>query len=156
MVLDPRDNGRFWVGMSAVGVFGTSDSGDFWQAMNQDVRADFSPDLFPEFGQCTHKLLSSKFRPDAFYQQSHCGVFCSHTVGENWTDITRDLPPRFGFVLGLHSQDADTIYVLPEDEAMREQVGGALRDVTDAEMRAFRSRNGGGYWKPMTKGLPPG
>ena len=66
------------------------------------------------------------------------------------------MPPRFGFVLGLHSQDADTIYVLPEDEAMREQVGGALRDVTDAEMRAFRSRNGGGDWKPMTKGLPPG
>ena len=58
-------------------------------------------------------------------------------------------------MLGLHSQDADTIYVLPEDEAMREQVGGALRDVTDAEMRAFRSRNGGGDWKPM-KGLPPG
>ena len=47
MVLDPSDNDRFWVGISAVGVFGTSDSGDSWQAMNQDVRADFPPDLFP-------------------------------------------------------------------------------------------------------------
>ena len=57
-------------------------------------------------------------------------------------------------MLGLHSQDADTIDVLPEDEATREQVGGALRYVTDAKMRMFRSRNGGGDWEPMTKGLP--
>jgi len=48
------------------------------------------------------------------------------------------------------------IYVLPEDEATTEQVGGALRYVTDAKMGMFRSRNGGGDWKPMTKGLPPG
>ena len=64
------------------------------------------------------------------------------------------MPPRFGFVLGLHSQDADTIDVLPEDEATREQVGGALRYVTDAKMRVFRSCNAGGDWEPMTKGLP--
>jgi len=47
MVFDPSDNDRFWVGISAVGVFDTLDSGDSWQAMNQDVRADFPPDLFP-------------------------------------------------------------------------------------------------------------
>ena len=29
-----------------------------------------------------------------------------------------------------------------------------MRYVTDAKMRMFRSRNGGGDWEPMTKGLP--
>ena len=29
-----------------------------------------------------------------------------------------------------------------------------MRHVTDAKMRVFRSRNGGGDWEPMTKGLP--
>ena len=29
-----------------------------------------------------------------------------------------------------------------------------MRYVTDAKMRVFHSRNGGGDWEPMTKGLP--
>jgi len=57
MVLDPRDNDRFWVGMSAVGVFGTSDGGDSWQAMNQGVRADFSPTRSPN----SVNVLTSSF-----------------------------------------------------------------------------------------------
>ena len=56
--------------------------------------------------------------------------------------------------LGIHSQDPDTIYVLPEDEALGDPVSGELRYVTDAMMRVFRSRNGGRDWTPMTKGLP--
>ena len=154
MVIDPRDTNRSWVGISAVGVFGTSDGGENWQPMDQGVRADFLPDPFPEFGQCPHKLLSPKSRPDVLYQQDHCGVFRSDSAGESWTDITGDLPSRFGFVMGLHSQDPYTIYVLPEDEALGDQVGGAKRYVTDAKMRVFRSRNAGRDWEPMTKGLP--
>ena len=154
MVIDPRDTNRFWVGMSAVGVFGTSDGGENWQPMNQGVRADFLPDPFPEFGHCFHKLLSPKSQPDVLYRQNHCGVFPSDSAGGSWTDITGDLPSRFGFVLGLHSQDPDTIYVLPEEEALGDQVGGAKRYVTDAKMRVFRSRNAGRDWEPLTKGLP--
>ena len=122
--------------------------------MNQGVRADFFPDPFPKFGHCPHKLLSPKSRPEVFYQQNHCGVFRSDSAGESWTDITGDLPSRFGFVLGINSQDPDTIYVLPEDEALGDQVGGAKRYVTDAKMRVFSSRNAGRDWEPMTKGLP--
>ena len=29
-----------------------------------------------------------------------------------------------------------------------------MRYVTDAKMRVFHSRNGGGDWEPVTKGLP--
>ncbi|PKB70462.1 MAG: hypothetical protein BZY87_10605 [SAR202 cluster bacterium Io17-Chloro-G6] len=154
IVLDPRDRDRAWVGMSAVGVFGTADGGENWRPMNQGVRADFFPDPFPEFGHCPHKVLSPESRPDVLYQQNHCGVFRSDSAGETWIDITGDLPSRFGFVMGIHSQDPDTIYVLPEDEALGDQVGGGLRYVTDAKMRVFRSRNGGRDWEPMTKGLP--
>ena len=56
--------------------------------------------------------------------------------------------------LGLHSQVPDTIYVLPEDQALDEQVGGLMRYVTDARFTVYRSRNGGGDWEPLTRGLP--
>ena len=152
--LDPSREDRSWVGISAVGVFGTTDGEQSWTTMNQGVRADYLPDKFPDFGQCTHKLLLHKTKPNVLYQQNHCGVFRSDTFGESWTDITGDLPSRFGFVLGIHSQDPDTIYVLPEDEATEDQVGGGLRYVTHAKFRVFRSRNGGRDWEPLTNGLP--
>ncbi len=58
IVLDPLSRDRMWVGISAVGVFGTVDGGESWQPMNKGVRADFFPERFPDIGQCTHKLLS--------------------------------------------------------------------------------------------------
>ena len=145
IVLDPATLNRMWVGISAVGIFGANDGGRTWTTMNQGVR---------EFGQCPHKVLLHPKKPDLLYQQNHCGLFRSDSGGDGWTDITGDLPSRFGFVLGLHSQDPDTIYVLPEDEALGETVGGGMRYVTDGKFRVFRSRNRGEDSEPLTKGLP--
>lgn len=155
IVLDPANKDRMWVGMSSIGVFGTSDGGQSWQPMNKGVRADFMPEKFPDFGQCTHKLLAHASQPNLLYQQNHCGVYRSDNGGESWNDITEGLPSRFGFVLGLHSQDPKTLYVIPEDEAIEEgAVGGEFRVVSGAKFRVFRSRNAGQDWEPMTKGLP--
>ncbi len=154
MVLDPRSNDRMWVGISAVGTFGTDDGGASWTPMNSGVRADFLPDRFPEFGQCVHKMLSPKSKPDTIYQQNHCGVYRSDDGGARWTDLSEGLPSRWGMVLGLHSQDPKTIYTLPEDTAVGEDTGGGKRYVSDARFRVFRSRNGGDDWEPLTNGLP--
>ena len=156
IVVDPSHRSTMWVGISAVGVFGTIDGGRSWDTMNGGVRADFLPDRYPEYGQCTHKLLTHPARPNVLFQQNHCGVFRSDSEGDGWTDITDGLPSRFGFVLGLHSSDPDTIYVLPEDKVLGEEVGGRTRYVTDARFRVYRSRNSGGDWEPLTNGLPQG
>lgn len=154
MVLDPRSTARMWVGISAVGVMTTEDAGESWDPGNNGVRADFLPDPFPKFGQCTHKLLSPASMPDRLYQQNHCGFFRSDDGGTKWLDLSDGLPSRFGFVVGLHPDDPDTIYVLPEDKSTIEAVGGEVRYVSDARMRVFRSRNAGADWEPLTNGLP--
>ncbi|MDA0769973.1 MAG: hypothetical protein BZY79_05585 [SAR202 cluster bacterium Casp-Chloro-G4] len=155
IAVDPDNAKRMWVGMSAIGVFRTDDGGESWHPKNSGVRADFLPERFPEFGQCTHKLLKPAALMDRLYQQNHCGAFRTDDAGENWTDITEGLPSRFGFVLGLHSQDPDTLYVVPEDQVLADgEVGGGYRIVSDAKFRVFRSRNGGADWTPMTRGLP--
>ena len=56
--------------------------------------------------------------------------------------------------MGIHSNDADTIYVVPEDKALDGEVGGGRRYVTDAKLRVYRSRNAGDDWEPLTDGLP--
>ena len=154
IVLDPADPRRMWVGISAAGVFGTTDGGRTWNPANQGVRADFQPDRYPEFGQCVHKVLAHPARPGTLYQQNHCGVYRSDSGGREWQDISQGLPSRFGFVLGLHSQDPDTLYVLPEDQAVGDEAGGMLRYASEAKFRVYRSRNGGQDWEPLTRGLP--
>ena len=154
MVFDPARADRMWVGISTVGVFGTEDGGETWETMNRGVRADHLPNKFPEFGQCPHKLVAHRARPEVLYQQNHCGVFRSDSGGASWDDITGSLPSRFGFVLGLHSRDPDTLYVIPEDQALGDEVGGFRRFVTEAKFRVFRSRDAGFSWEPLTNGLP--
>ncbi|MDP7693500.1 MAG: hypothetical protein QGG89_16805, partial [Vicinamibacterales bacterium] len=57
-------------------------------------------------------------------------------------------------VLGVHSTDPSTIYVVPEDKVTGEEVGGGMRVVTDVRFRVFRSCNAGSDWEPLTRGLP--
>ncbi|MBM3941985.1 MAG: exo-alpha-sialidase [SAR202 cluster bacterium] len=154
IVPHPTDPKRMWVGISAAGVFGTSDGGKSWQPLNKGVRADFQPDRYPEFGQCVHKLLVHPARPETLYQQNHCGVYRSDDGGRQWHDISEGLPSRFGYVLGLHSQDPDTLYVVPEDTAVGDEGGGINRYVSDAKFRVYRSRNKGQDWQALTHGLP--
>ena len=155
IALDQDNPDRMWVGISAAGVFRTEDGGENWHPANRGVPADFYPgDTFPEWGQCPHKLLSPSGSPGLLYQQNHCGVFRSDNFGAQWTDITDGLPSRFGFVLGLHPRDSRTLFVLPEDEALGNDVGGGIRYASGAKFRVFRSRNGGGHWEPLTSGLP--
>ncbi|MBI1729783.1 exo-alpha-sialidase [Candidatus Acetothermia bacterium] len=154
IVLHPADKNKMWIGISAVGVFGTSDGGKSWKTMNKGVRADFQPEKLPEFGQCVHKLLMHPQSPETLFQQNHCGVYRSDSGGAEWKDISAGLPSRFGFVLGLHSQEPKTLYVVPEDKALGEDVGGGRRYVTDAQFRVYRSRSAGKDWEVLSEGLP--
>ena len=156
IALDERNPARIWVGISAAGVFGTGDGGESWRPLNKNVRADFIPDAQDlEFGQCPHKLLSHPARSGLLYQQNHCGTYRSDDGGETWVDITEGLPSRFGLALGLHPHDPDTLYVLPEDNAIEDgEVGGDFRIVSGNKFRVFRSRDGGSDWEALTNGLP--
>ena len=154
IVLDPNSKDRMTVGVSAAGVFRTEDGGATWKPLNRGVRADFMPEVFPEVGQCPHKMLAHPAKHDRLYQQNHCGVFRSDNGGDEWVDISEGLPSRFGLPLALHPHYPDTAYVLPEDKVVGDQLGGGMRFVTDAKFRVFRTRNAGQDWEPLTKGLP--
>ena len=56
-----------------------------------------SPDIYPEFGQCVHKLVMAADGGEHLYQQNHCGVYRSANGGEQWEEITTGLPSEFGF-----------------------------------------------------------
>lgn len=147
IVVDSSDPQRMFVGISAVGVFRTEDSGKTWATANRGTRAEFMPEKFPEYGQCVHKLLMSPAQPPLLFQQNHCGVYSSADLGQSWQEITKGLPSDFGFPLAIHPREAQTIYVIPLQ-------GGHFRCPPEGKLRVFRSRNGGKTWKALSKGLP--
>jgi photosystem II stability/assembly factor-like uncharacterized protein len=115
---------------------------------NKNVRADFMPDKYPEFGQCVHKLVMAPRQSTLLYQQNHCGVYRSHDGGKLWEEISEGLPSSFGFPMATHPRDPRTIWVVPLDG------GGNGRFMPEGRAAVWRSREGGDRWTRQSTGLP--
>ena len=144
---DPDNPMRMYAGISIAGVFRTDDGGATWQPKNTNVRADFSPNKFPEVGVCVHHLEMHPSNPQVLYQQNHCGVYRTDNAGDEWIDISDGLPSRFGFPLAVHPHDGDTIYVCPAESDQH-------RSLPESAFRVYRSRDRGETWETLTSGLP--
>jgi photosystem II stability/assembly factor-like uncharacterized protein len=147
IAVDPTDEQRMFVGISAVGVFRTEDGGKTWETANKGTRAEFMPEKYPEFGQCVHKLLIADGKNSLLFQQNHCGVYRSGDAGRTWQEITAGLPSDFGFPLAIHPREPNTVFVLPLK-------GAEFRCPPDGKLRIYRTKDGGTNWTPLTNGLP--
>ncbi|HEX9038487.1 MAG TPA: hypothetical protein VF808_16005 [Ktedonobacterales bacterium] len=147
IVVDHANRDRMWVGISSVGVLRTDDGGKTWNFKNKNTRASFQPDIYPEFGQCVHRVVQRPDRPETLYQQNHCGVYRSDNGGDDWQDIQGSLPSEFGFPMALDPHDPDTFFTVVEGESRANVDGG---------FRIYRTRDGGKTWEERTEGLPQG
>jgi photosystem II stability/assembly factor-like uncharacterized protein len=136
-----------YIGISAVGVFKSEDEGASWSFKNQNVRADFLPNKYPEFGQCVHKLVMDAKNTRYLYQQNHCGVYKSEDGAENWSEITKGLPSGFGFPMAAHPRKSGTFFVVPEE-------GDFFRVAAHREFAVYGTSNAGRSWRKHGEGLP--
>ena len=156
-----RDGDRIHLGISTGGHYLSEDGGATFKASNHGVGAGFTPDPYPEFGQCVHKIAMHKDAPGRLYMQNHggwgewdgpggrrpdIGVLRSDDHGKSWRSIAKGLPSDFGFPIVVHPHDPDVVYVMPLEPATRTCPGGAPA--------VWRSENGGGSWRRLAKGLP--
>jgi photosystem II stability/assembly factor-like uncharacterized protein len=148
IMLDPDDPERMYIGISSAGVYRTDDGGKTWQPKNRNVRADYHPDIYPEYGQCVHRTVLAPGRPGLIYQQNHCGVYRSDNYGDDWIDIGDGrLPSRFGFPVAVHPHDPNTTFIsLEESDQYRLSV--------DGKFSVWRSKDCGESWDRLSNGLP--
>lgn len=135
------------VAISAAGFYRSDDGGTSWNARNRGISAYFLPDPNAEFGQCVHKAVRHPSRPERLYLQHHFGIYRSDDSGDTWRDVGRGVPSDFGFGMAIHPRDGDTVWIVPLQ-------ADSFRCAPDGKLRVYRTRDGGGTWRPMSRGLP--
>jgi hypothetical protein len=98
-------------------------------------------------GHCVHRIAFHKSKPSTLFMQKHWDVMRSDNAGDQWTEVSGNLPTDFGFVIDVHAHEPETVYVLPIKSDSEHYV-------PNGKLRVYRSRTGGNEWEPLTKGLP--
>ncbi len=147
IILDPTNASRIFIAISAAGAFRTDDAGQTWQPINKGLHSGFIPEPNAEVGHCVHHIAMHPSRPKVLFMQKHWDVMRSDDAGDNWQEVSGNLPTDFGFAIDVHAHEPDTVYVVPiKSDAEHFPIDGALR--------VYRSRSGGNEWEPLCTGLP--
>jgi photosystem II stability/assembly factor-like uncharacterized protein len=147
ILLDPTRPGRMHIAISAAGVFRTDDAGATWKAQSRGLRSQYIPDPDAEVGHCVHRIARHPAKPDVLYMQKHWDVMRSDDAGDNWVEISGNLPTDFGFPIEVHAHEPETVYVVPIKSDSEHYP-------PEGKLRVYRSRTGGNEWEALTNGLP--
>ncbi|ABF39205.1 conserved hypothetical protein [Candidatus Koribacter versatilis Ellin345] len=147
IILDPTNDKRIWIAISAAGAFRTDDGGATWKPINKGLTSKYIPDPDAEIGHCIHHMAMHPKKPGTLFMQKHWDVLRSDNSGDLWTRVSGNLPTDFGFVIDVNANEPETIYVVPiKSDEHHYPMDGALK--------VYRSKSGGNEWEPLTKGLP--
>ena len=148
ILLDPTNAKRMFVAISAAGAFRTDDGGTTWKPINRGLKSNFElPDPDAHVGHCVHRIALHPARPDVLFMQKHWDVMRTDDAGEQWLEISGNLPSDFGFPIDVHAHEPNTVFVVPIKS-------DAEHYPPEGKLRVYRSRVGGHEWEPLTKGLP--
>jgi photosystem II stability/assembly factor-like uncharacterized protein len=148
ILIDPKNQDRIYVAISAAGAFRTEDGGKTWKPINRGLKSQYElPDPDAEVGHCVHRIALHPSRPDVLFMQKHWDVMRTNDGGNQWTEVSGNLPTDFGFPIDVHAHEPETIFVVPIKS-------DSEHFPIDGKLQVWRSRSGGNEWEAMTKGLP--
>ena len=147
IMLDKANPGRIYVAISAAGAFRSDDSGASWKPITKGLHSNFLPKPDAEVGHCVHRIAMHPSKPETLFMQKHWDVMRSDNSGDQWHEISGNLPTDFGFVIDVHAHQPETVYVVPIKS-------DSEHFPIDGKLQVWRSRSGGNEWEALTNGLP--
>ncbi len=147
IILDPNNPNRIFVAISSAGAFRSDDAGKSWKVITKGLKSQYIPDPNAEVGFCVHRIAMHPARPDVLFMQLHWDVMRSDNAGDNWNEVSGNLPTDFGFPIEVNANEPDTVYVVPIKSDSEHYP-------PEGKLRVYRSRTGGNTWEALTNGLP--
>jgi photosystem II stability/assembly factor-like uncharacterized protein len=147
IVIDPTNHNRIFIAISSAGAFRTEDGGKTWKVITKGLKSAYIPDRNAEVGFCVHRITQHKSKPNTLYMQLHWDVMRTDDAGDNWFEVSGNLPTDFGFPIEVHAHEPDTVYVVPI-------TSDSLHYPPEGKLRVYRSKTGGNQWEALTNGLP--
>ncbi|MGH2451827.1 MAG: exo-alpha-sialidase [Candidatus Limnocylindria bacterium] len=148
IAIDPKDSKRMSIGISAAGIFRTTDGGKTWDVqLTGVVPFEGEPgEKGPELNVCPHRVLAHPVAPDTLFLRSHERVYWWDAAGSRWEERTAGLPSDFGFAGAIHPRDPNTSYVIP--------LGTRDRLAQEPGIAVYATRDRGKTWERHDRGLP--
>ena len=147
ILIDPSNQKRMYIAISSAGAFRTDDGGQSWKPINRGLKSNYIPDPEAQVGHCVHRIAFHPSRPSTLFMQKHWDVMRSDDAGDNWHEVSGNLPTDFGFPIDVHAHEPETIYVVPIKSDSEHYP-------PEGKLRVYRSRTGGNEWEGLTNGLP--
>ena len=147
ILVAPSNPQRIFIAISSAGAFRTDDGGQTWKPINRGLHSQYIPNPTAEVGHCVHRIAMHPAKPNTLFMQKHWDVLRTDDAGDNWHEISGNLPTDFGFVVDVHAHEPNTVYVVPIKS-------DSEHFVPEGKLRVYRSRVGGNEWEPLTNGLP--
>jgi len=145
IAIDADDPNKMQVGISAGGVYTTTDGGASWAQDNQQRGGkEDRPDVF----SCIHKLLAHPKVSGVRFMRVHVDVFWREPGETTWQNRNEGLPTNFGFAAAMHPRDRATAYAIPLHDSERLAVPPGIA--------VYSTNDRGATWNRNDKGLPPG
>src|SRR5258705_24431 len=148
----PADPNRIYASQTS-GWFGqiiqrSDDGGKTWKPITKGLKSPYElPDPDAEVGHCVHRIALHPSKPDVLFMQKHWDVLRSDNAGDQWNEVSGNLPTDFGFPIDVHAHEPETIYVVPIKSDSEHYP-------PDGKLRVYRSRSDGNEWEALTNGLP--
>jgi photosystem II stability/assembly factor-like uncharacterized protein len=147
IVLDPANPNRIFVAISSAGCFRSDDAGKTWKVITKGLKSNYIPDPNAEVGFCVHRIAMNPKKPNTLFMQLHWDVMRTDNSGDQWREVSGNLPTDFGFPIDINTNEPDTVYVVPI-------LSDSLHYPPEGKLRVYRTKTGGGEWEALSKGLP--
>src|SRR3954453_7616261 len=147
ILINPNNPKQIFIASSPAGCCRADDGGETWKPINKGLQSQYIPDPNAEVGHCVHRIAMNPQKPNTLFMQKHWDVLRSDDSGENWHEISGNLPTDFGFPIDVHAHEPNTVYVVPIKSDSEHYP-------PDGKLRVYRSRTGGNEWEALTAGLP--
>lgn len=152
ILVDPRDAGHLYLGMSSGGVHESRDRGRSWTPLIGGMEVVESFDASKVWFHDPHCVRLCPGNPDRLYQQNHCGIYRIDRPANTWTRIGRNMPKSvgdIGFPMVVHPRDDKVAWVFPMDgSTVWPRVSPAGKPA------AYVTYNGGRSWQRQDTGMP--